>query len=100
QDAGRARPEPSRAAGEDRGRVSAAHGLVLRALSAPWLSRCTGRLADLRMPGPLLRAGIRAYSRFYSVDWSEVAEPLEAFPTFNAFFTRRLRGGARPVAAG
>lgn len=78
--------------------MSAARGLVLRALSVPWLSRCTGRLADLRVPGPLLRAGIRAYSRFYSVDWSEVAEPLKAFPTFNAFFTRRLREGVRPVA--
>ena len=80
--------------------MSAARGLFLRALAIPWLSRCTGRLADLRFPGPLLRAAIRAYSRFYKVDWSEVAEPLEAFPTFNAFFTRRLRDGARPVAAG
>jgi len=46
------------------------------------------------------RAAIRAYSRFYRVDWSEVAEPIEAFPSFNAFFTRRLRDEARPVAAG
>ena len=52
------------------------------------------------MPGPLLRAAIRAYSGLYAVDWSEVAEPLEAFPTFNAFFTRRLREGARAVAGG
>lgn len=83
-----------------RGAESAARGLVLRAVSAPWVSRWTGRLADLRLPGRLLRAGIRGYCRFYSVDWSEVAEPLEAFPTFNAFFTRRLRDGARPVAGG
>jgi len=79
---------------------SAALGLLLRAVSAPWLSRWAGRLADLRLPGPLLRAAIRAYSRLYAVDWSEVAEPLEAFPTFNAFFTRRLRDGARAVAGG
>jgi phosphatidylserine decarboxylase len=79
---------------------SAARGLLLRAVSAPWLSRWTGRLADLRVPGPLLRAAIRGYSRLYAVDWSEVAEPLEGFPTFNAFFTRRLREGARAVAGG
>ena len=30
---------------------------------------------------------------------SEAAEPLTAYPSFNAFFTRRLREGARPVAA-
>jgi phosphatidylserine decarboxylase len=78
----------------------AARRLLLRAVSAPWLSRWAGRLADLRVPGPLLRAAIRGYSRLYAVDWSEVAEPLEAFPTFNAFFTRRLREGARAVAGG
>ena len=75
-------------------------GLLLRALAAPRLSRWVGHLADLPLPGPLLRAVIRAYSRFYSVDWSEVAEPLEAFSTFNAFFTRRLRDGARAVSGG
>jgi len=78
----------------------AGEGRLLRALSAPALSRLTGRLADARLPGPLLRAAIRVYSRACGVDWSEVAEPIAAFPTFNAFFTRRLRAGARPVAAG
>src|SRR5262249_52474224 len=30
---------------------------------------------------------------------SEVADPLSSFASFNAFFTRRLRAGARPIAA-
>jgi phosphatidylserine decarboxylase len=72
----------------------------VRAVSRPVLSRVAARLADLRLPGPLLRALIRTYVRAYGVDLSEAAEPLSAYPTFNAFFTRRLREGARPVAAG
>ncbi|HUG53814.1 MAG TPA: archaetidylserine decarboxylase [Vicinamibacteria bacterium] len=70
----------------------------VRAFSAPGASRLAGRLADARLPGPLLRAAMRAYIRAYRVDMSEVAEPLSAHSTFNAFFTRRLRPGARPVS--
>jgi phosphatidylserine decarboxylase len=33
------------------------------------------------------------------VNMSEAAEPLASFPSFNAFFTRRLRTGARPICA-
>lgn len=73
--------------------------MFVRAVSAPALSRLTGPLADLRLPGPLLRLLVRAYIRAYGVDMSEAAEPLSAYPSFNAFFTRRLREGARPVAA-
>ena len=73
--------------------------LFVRAVSAPALSRLTAPLADLRLPGPLLRALMRAYIRAYRVDMSEAAEPLTAFPSFNAFFTRRLREGARPICA-
>jgi phosphatidylserine decarboxylase len=72
----------------------------VRALSNPRLSRAVARLADLRLPAPVLRPLLRAYVRAYGVDLSEAAEPLAAFPTFNAFFTRRLREGARPIASG
>jgi phosphatidylserine decarboxylase len=73
--------------------------MFVRAVSAPALSRLTGPLADLRLPGPLLRLLARAYIRAYGVDMSEAAEPLSAYPSFNAFFTRRLREGARPISA-
>ncbi len=73
--------------------------LWLRALSRPRLSRVVAGLADRRLPGPLLRPLIRAYVRAYKVDLSEAAEPLAAFASFNAFFTRRLREGARLVDA-
>jgi phosphatidylserine decarboxylase len=71
--------------------------VFVRAVSSPRMSRVTASLADLRVPGPLLRTLIRSYIRAYGVDMSEAAEPLASFPTFNAFFTRRLRTGARPI---
>jgi phosphatidylserine decarboxylase len=43
---------------------------------------------------------MRAYARAFGVDLAEAALPLEAYTSFNAFFTRRLRDGARPVADG
>jgi phosphatidylserine decarboxylase len=76
-----------------------AERLLVRLASPPALSRLAGLAADLRLPGPLLRLAIRAYVRAYSVDLSEAAAPLQAFATFNEFFTRRLRASARPVDA-
>jgi phosphatidylserine decarboxylase len=70
----------------------------VHSVSAPALSRVTAPLADLKLPGPLLRLLVRAYIRAYHVDMSEAAEPLSSYPSFNAFFTRRLRPGARPVS--
>ena len=66
-------------------------------VSAPSLSRLTGWLADRRLPSAILGPSIRAYARAYGVDLAEAAEPVGAFRTFNAFFTRGLRDGARPI---
>jgi phosphatidylserine decarboxylase len=74
--------------------------LYLRLLSRPSLSRRVGRAAEVRLPGAVLRALIAAYVRFYGVDLGESAEPVGSFRTFDEFFTRRLREGARPVDAG
>ena len=72
-------------------------GLYLRILSHPALSRVCGWAADARVPGPLLRVAIAAYVRLYGVDLSEAAQPVRSFRTFDEFFTRRLRPGARAV---
>jgi phosphatidylserine decarboxylase len=69
------------------------------AVSHPLLSRLAGRLADLKPPPAVLRPLLRAYVRLYGVDMAEAAEPLEAYPSFNAFFTRRLKPGRRPLPA-
>ncbi len=63
------------------------------------LSRITGWLAATEIDwikNPLMRL----FANHFKVDMSEAAEPeLEAYPSFNAFFTRALREGARPVDA-
>lgn len=47
----------------------------------------------------MLRPLLRTYVRTYGVDLQEAADPLEAFASFNAFFTRRLKPGVRPLPA-
>jgi phosphatidylserine decarboxylase len=64
------------------------------------LSRCTGWLARLRHPVWLKDRAIGLFIRHFGVDMSEAAEPdHRAYPSFNAFFTRPLKAGARPLAA-
>jgi phosphatidylserine decarboxylase len=66
-----------------------------------WLAAQMHRLARSRRPALrklLIGAVLRAYPQ---IQMSEAAEPDPyAYETFNAFFTRALRSGARPVAAG
>ncbi len=62
------------------------------------LTRLMGRLAGAR-GGALTTAVIRRFIAHYGVDMAEAAEPRpEAYDTFNAFFTRALQPGARPIA--
>ena len=70
----------------------------VRLASLPTISNTMARLADARLPASVLRRLIKGYIRLYGVDMSEVPEPIESFATFNHFFTRRLREGARPIA--
>lgn len=79
-------------------------GTRLAARSLHWIpreriSRGLGRLAAARTPTPLVRAAVRAFCRSWSVDLSDAVVPDGGFPTFDAFFTRALRPGARPVDA-
>ena len=62
------------------------------------LTQLLGRLANVR-GGALTTAAIRWFAARYRVDMSEAAEPdVTRYDTFNAFFTRALRPGARPIA--
>jgi len=64
------------------------------------LSRVVHRLTrSPRLPA-LRLAFMRWFVRTYDVALDEAAQPeLAAYPTFNAFFTRALKPGARPIAA-
>jgi phosphatidylserine decarboxylase len=70
---------------------------LLRALPKHALSRGAGWLAARRLPAPLREPAVRAFGKAVGVDFSEVAEPLSAFHSLQAFFTRRLRDGVRPI---
>ena len=62
------------------------------------LTRFAGRVAEMR-GGAVTQAIIRNFIRRYGVDMSEAANPdPAAYPSFNEFFTRALRPGARPLA--
>ena len=62
------------------------------------LTRFGGWVAGTPM-GVITTAIIADFVRRYQVDMMEAAEPnLASYDTFNAFFTRALREGIRPIA--
>ena len=62
------------------------------------LTSVMGWLAGAR-GGAATTAAIRAFVQRYGVNMAEAAQPdVAAYPTFNEFFTRALKPGARPLA--
>jgi len=53
-----------------------------------------------RMDRPASRARVRPFIREFGVDTGEFADAPESFATFNEFFHRRLKPGARPLEGG
>lgn len=74
--------------------------LLLSVLPKHALSRGAGWLATRPIPRPWRARVHGGYSRVFGARPEEAALPLEQYPTLNAFFTRTLRPGLRPVAAG
>jgi phosphatidylserine decarboxylase len=63
-----------------------------------WITRLAGWAAE-REGGAMTTAVIRWFIQRYGVDMTEAALPdPAAYPSFNAFFTRELRPGVRPLA--
>lgn len=61
------------------------------------LSRCVGRLAASETPW-LKNIFINWFARRYNVDMNEaINSDLASYASFNAFFTRALRNGVRPI---
>ena len=59
------------------------------------VTACVHALTRSRRLGQLL---IRGFSHLYTIDFAEAAEPdPKGYATFNEFFTRALRPGARPL---
>jgi len=78
--------------------VSYATAQILRVLPRARIGHAIGRLADRTWSPAVGRAVVALYSRVYRVALDESEEGDWA--SFDAFFTRRLRDGVRPLAAG
>jgi phosphatidylserine decarboxylase len=63
-------------------------------------SRLVGAACRLNAPKPVMRAVIRGIAKSWGVDAAEAERPIEEYPTFVEFFTRRLKPGLRPIAPG
>jgi phosphatidylserine decarboxylase len=69
---------------------------LLRVLPRERITRFMGRLADVAWSRPLERAVLGAYCKAYDVALDECESP-DRWTSFDHFFTRSLREGARPL---
>jgi phosphatidylserine decarboxylase len=74
--------------GNPLGRLSL-HALVKRAGFSHWYGK--------RMDAPASRLRIAPFISMYGVKEEEFAEPADSYRTFNQFFYRKLKPGARPL---
>jgi phosphatidylserine decarboxylase len=70
---------------------------LLRVLPRQRITRVMGRLADVRLHPAVADAVVGLYVRAYKVDLAETQAPAGSFASFDAFFTRPLRAGVRPI---
>ena len=68
------------------------HVLVKRA----FFSRLLGAMKNTRSSA----AGLADFVREYNINMDEAARPLEDYTSFNDFFYRKLKPGARPICEG
>ena len=78
--------------------ASFAAAQVIRALPRVQISRAVGFLCEQRLPSRLSRFATGVYSRAYQVDLAEAESIDREYASFDEFFTRRLRSGARPLS--
>lgn len=70
---------------------------ILQTLPRERITRLVGRVAERPVTRPVLDRFLAAYVRAYDVNLSEAVVPDGGFVSFNDFFTRRLRDGARVI---
>jgi phosphatidylserine decarboxylase len=72
---------------------------ILRVIPRARVTRAVGRLCETRLAPPLSALVAGAYCRAYRVNIDEAFPGERPYPTFDAFFTRRLRNDARSISA-
>ena len=76
--------------------ITYATAQILRVLPRTRITRAMGRLADYAWPEPVGKAVVNLYCRAYDVELDECAKS-SGFASFDEFFTRELRHGARKM---
>lgn len=71
---------------------------ALKLLPKNIVSRAFGTVSDVELPPPVQSTVNRVFASFAGVDLSESEQTPDAYPSLNAFFTRKLREGARAVS--
>jgi len=70
---------------------------LLTLLPKALLSRLTGAVTAVPLPRFLRRPMLGAFAKSYDIELADVERPLEDFRSFQDFFGRSLRDGARPI---
>lgn len=73
--------------------------LLIRLMPRRTVSRMLGWLGRRQLPGFVLRPFLRWYVKRFGAVMEDATLPLEAYPSFVAFFTRSLEPGARVLPA-
>lgn len=71
---------------------------LLKFLPRVFISRMVGRFASLSQPSFLVKAVIRWFANRYKINLDEAEKQIQEYESLNAFFTRRLKPGIRPIA--
>ena len=56
-----------------------------------------GNISRLEIPLSWRPFCYNTYSSLFHVNLSEISDPIDSYPTFNSFFTRKLKPDARPI---
>lgn len=74
--------------------------MLLSLLPANLLSRFFGAFSLIRFPRPIQTLALKLFARAYKINLEEAEKPIEQYPSLNAFFTRALKPGVRPIDMG
>jgi len=72
---------------------------IIRLLPRRTISHLMGQVCDVPLPPIVSRAVIKTYGALYQVDMSDVVPRDTPYESFDAYFTRPLMPGRRPVVA-
>ncbi len=73
---------------------------IMKLLPKSAMSRAVGSMTRMGAPKSVHRLAIRSFAKLYGIATEEAERGLDEYENFGAFFTRRLKEGLRPIAAG